>query len=238
MSTYRELTYMVLDELHLSVDDSTITPEHITFLLDKYRALLLKQAYKDLKKPIPESNYQTVCLNLTVAEGVDGDPCSGKYLRSIESIPNIIDIGTPRVGTTDAFGGEVTYVSFERFKYVGLNKWLKNFIYCTIGQDGKLYMKSSNPQAYYLDEAKFSGVFEDAQEAAKLSCDGDGNNNCDIMDSDFPIEEAFVPTLISSVVKELYGTLYLPSDDANNAADDLNNNQNIYQPRYRRSNND
>ena len=57
MSTYRQLTYLVLDEIKGFSDDFTYTEDHIIFLLDKYRAFILKQRYSDIKKQIPESNY-------------------------------------------------------------------------------------------------------------------------------------------------------------------------------------
>lgn len=54
MSTYRELVYLVLDELKLTSDDALFNEEHVMFLLGKYRGFLLKQQYKDIKKEIPE----------------------------------------------------------------------------------------------------------------------------------------------------------------------------------------
>ena len=53
---WREAIYMVLDEIKGSSDDFTYTKEHIAFLLGKYRALLLKQRYSDIRRQIPESN--------------------------------------------------------------------------------------------------------------------------------------------------------------------------------------
>lgn len=50
MSTYRELVYLVLDELKLASDDSTFTEDHVVFLLNRYRTFLLKQRYSDIKK--------------------------------------------------------------------------------------------------------------------------------------------------------------------------------------------
>ena len=50
MSTYRELVYLVLDELKGTSDDFTYTEDHIIFLLNKYRAFLLKQKYSDIRK--------------------------------------------------------------------------------------------------------------------------------------------------------------------------------------------
>lgn len=224
MATYREVVYMISDELQLISDDNLITRDHIIFLMDKYRSLFLKKYYADLKKTIPEGNYQTICLNLEEVNGIEGDDCSGLYLRSIETIPNTLGITTPRVSSMDFLGGEITYVSRERMKFVGYNKFLKNITYCCIGPNGKLYMKSANPQAYYLERVELSGIFEDSAEASKLACsDSEDSNNCDPLDNRYPLEEALIPLVIESVVKELSGSIYRPVDDANNANDDLAN---------------
>lgn len=220
MNTYREIVYMVLDQLKLISDDAYYTQDHIIFLADKYRAALLKQQYSDLKKVVPESNYQTVCLNLETAQAVEDDACSPTYLRSAESIPNILPLGTPRVSTPDLFSGRITYVGFERSKYVGYNKWLKSITYCTIGPDNKLYLKGNNPQMMYLEKVKFTGIFEDGAKAAGLSCDGEGEA-CDPLDANFPLEEALIPNLIAAIVKDLLGASYRPKDETNNGNDDL-----------------
>jgi len=42
MSTFKEIVYLALEELKLTSDDSYYTEDHILFLLNKYRAFLLK----------------------------------------------------------------------------------------------------------------------------------------------------------------------------------------------------
>lgn len=64
MSTYRELIYMCLDEIKVISDDSYFEEEHVSFLLDKFRPFLLKQRYGDVRKEVPQSNYQEICLDL------------------------------------------------------------------------------------------------------------------------------------------------------------------------------
>lgn len=222
MSTYREVVYMCLDELKQISDDAYYTQDHIIFLADKYRAFLLKKNYTDVKKSVPESNYQTICLDLEKIQGIDGDVCSGTYLRSIERIPNILPVGTPKVASMDFLSGEITYVNRERMKYVGHNKFLRNIIYCTIGPDGKLYLKSTNPQAYYLEKVTYSGIFENSAEASKMQCESTSDiSNCDPLDNDYPLEEALIPLAIEFIVKELTGAIYKPEDEFNNANDDL-----------------
>ena len=219
-TTYRHLVHLVLDELKILSDDSYYTEEHVIFLLSKYRGLLLKQQYKDVKKEIPESNFQTLCLDLIQVPAITGEPCEGgTYLRSKEKIPFLMSIATPRVYTEDYYQGNITYVSRERMRYVGYNRWLPNIIYASIGPDNYLYFKSFNPQYLYLKEAKLTGVFENPEEAAKYECDKSGG--CNILDKVFPLEEALIPQVVQLVVKELSGSIYKPEDNSNNASDDL-----------------
>lgn len=221
MATFRELVYLCLDEIKGISDDFSFTEDHVIFLLNKYRSFILKQRYSDIKKQIPESNYQTICLNLDIASVVQGSPCAGVYLKSTNKIPFLMQIGTPRVYPIDYFKGEIAYVSRDRMKYVGHNKYLKNIIYSSLGPDNYLYFKSSNPQHYYLKKVRFTGIFQDAAEASELLCDNDSNNNCDILDREFPLENALIPVVIELVVKELGMATYNPNDIDNNANDDL-----------------
>lgn len=223
MSTYKELTYMVLDKLKLISDDSHFQEEHILFLLDKYRAFILAQRYKDIRKEIPESNYQTICVDLVPAHAIDGEPCTGEdYMKSVQEIPDMMQVGKQKISSIDYFQGNFAYTNNERFKYVGNNKYLKNQIYGTIAPDNHLYLKSSNPQMYYLEKIKVTGIFEDSSKVAELQCpDAEGNKPCDVMDMDFPIEEALIPPMLELIVKELSGSIYNPADQENNASDDL-----------------
>lgn len=221
MATYRELVYFVLDSLKLVSDDSHFTEEHVLFLLDKYRGLLLNQKYKDIRKEIPESNYQTICVNLEPVNAIEGSSCGETdYLKSVEQIPHMAQIGSQKITSTDFFQGNFTYVSNERFKYVGNNKYLKNQAYGTIAPDNHLYLRSSNPQLYYLEKVKVTGIFEDSSKAFELQCDND-NTICDVMDMSFPLEEALIPNLIQMIVQELGGQKYQAKDDNNNDKDDL-----------------
>ena len=223
MSTYKELVYMCLDELKLYSDDALYTEEHIMFLLGKYRTFLIKQRYSDVKKQIPESNYQTICLDLIEVPAISGEPCEGgSYLRSKEKIPFLMKIGNPRVYPIDYYQGEITYVSRDRMRYVGYNKYLQNIIYASLGPDNYLYFKSFNPQFLYLEKVRITGIFEDTLAASGLQCPDESDNTvCDVLDREFPIEAALVPPMIELVVKELLGAEYRPDDKTNDAKDEL-----------------
>lgn len=220
--TYKEIVYACLDSLKVASDDSYITEEHVLFFVSKIRALILKQKYSDIKKDIPQSNYQTICLDLIQVPAISGEPCEGgTYLKSEQKIPSTMTIGNSTLYPIDFYQGtHITYVSRERMRYVGNNEWLKNIIYASKGPDSYLYFKSSNPQFLYLENVRMSAIFEDPEEAAKLECDSE-DKQCDIMDREFPLEEGLVTTVIELVVKYLSGVIYKPADSANDSNDDL-----------------
>lgn len=220
MSTFREVIYMCSDQLKLSSDDAFFTNDHILYLIKKYRGLLLDQRYKDIRKEIPLSNYQTICLDLEKDNSLSY--CGrDTLLKSAEVIPNLLTVGNVQVYPVDYYNSEITYVSKERMKYVGHNKWLQNIIYCSLAPNNYLYLKSSNPQFKYLKKIKMTGIFEDIEEVEKLKCEND--TTCDILDSRFPLEEALIPQLIEVVVKFMTSGLYKPEDTENNASDDMAN---------------
>ena len=221
--TWREIIYMCSDELKLSSDDSYYTEDHIKFLISKYRSFLLKQRYSDIKKFIPESNFSTICLDLMKVPAISGEPCEGGvYLRTTKKVPFMMGIKQPRVYPVDYYQGEITYISRDRMKYVGFNKYLSNIIHCSLAPDNYIYFKSSNPQYLYLEKVRITALFSDAEETFGLQCDEDGQI-CELLDSDFPLESALVSPLVELVVKELRGPEYSPEDKVNDANDNLSN---------------
>jgi len=217
--TYREIVYMILDQAKLLVDDSKFNEEHVLFLVDKMRASLLSQKYKTVKLEVPESNYQTLCLGLEDAAPVEGKRCEGAwYLRSTVKLPKCMTIGNDTVSPYDYYQGiNISLISRERMRYVGFNRFLNNIIYCSIGPDGYLYLKSNNPQFKYLSKVKVTAVFEDTMDAAKYVCDGP----CEILDNVFPLEDTMVNLVIENVLKELVPAAFRPTDSNNDANDDM-----------------
>ena len=219
MSTFKEIAYICSDLLKVSSDDAFYTTDHIIYLLKKCRALFLTQKYTTITN-IAEGNSQIICIDLIKVPTISGENCEGGFLlKSKEKIPNLLNIGIPEIYPVDYYAGNITLVSRERMKYVGHNRWLQNIIYGSISPDDYLYLKSSNPQFLNLEKVKISGIFENIEEAAELSCE-DEKQVCDVLDMKFPIEEDLVPQLIETVVKYLSSGLYKPEDTTNNADDD------------------
>lgn len=226
MSTLRDIVYMVMDELKLSSDDSYFNEDHVAYLASKYRAFLLKQKYSDIKKPIPESNLSTICLELMEVPAISGEPCEGgSYLRSVLKVPFMLGSSVPRVYPTDYYSAtEITYVHRNKMRYVGNNKYLSNIIYCSLGPDNYLYFKSVNPQYIYLRKVRVTAIFSDIDDVYSLMCSDEGIP-CDSMDANFPLEDALIPPLIEFIVKELRGPEYAQKDEENDANDNLDDNR-------------
>ena len=76
MSTYREVIYMVNDQLKFFSDDASYTEDHIKFIINNLRSWILEKKYKNETK-IPLSNYQTICLELEETPAIAGTDCFG-----------------------------------------------------------------------------------------------------------------------------------------------------------------
>ena len=212
---------MCLDLLKVNSDDSYFTEDHVIYLLNKFRSLVLKKKYeKELdQNAVNDDNYQTVVLDMDVTTSINGISCpSAHYLRSVQEIPPMLDVGMQYVFAEDFFEHEITCVSMRRFKYACENKYFKNMMYATIGPDQHLYIKSANPQFIYLNRVNFRGIFDDADKASKLTGDC---VECDILDRQFPMEESLIQLVVDYTVKTMAQSVYAPKDDKNNADDDL-----------------
>lgn len=208
-------------------DDSFFTEEHVIFLLKKYRSFLIKKEIDKEKADTDiasEFEYQQICLDLEKVAAIDGSPCTGGYyLRTTKKIPKVLDGNQPRVYPVDFYQGiNISFIPRDRMRYVGTNKFLQNIIWVSLGPDLHLYLKSNNPQFFYLKKLRMLAVFEDFDEAVDYQCDETGEEVvCDVLDASFPIRDYLVPTLLELVVKELTGAEYKPVDHHNNADDDL-----------------
>lgn len=216
MTTYREAIYMCLDLVKGANDDFTYTEEHIAYLLDKYRALLLKQHYgNDPKKHVPYSNYQTIDIV------VNKDNPNSLYFKSEEPIPTLMFLGIPRITTEDYYNINFEFVSRERLPFVGKNKFIKNTCYTAVNESGFLCVKPYETMPISEDEGitvKLTAIFENPREVAYNNSILEG---IDVLDSFIPIEETLVSTLIEVVVKVLSASMFKPEDQMNNDRDDL-----------------
>jgi len=213
--TWRELVYMITDITKQISDDSQFNEDHIIFLCSKYRNYILNQQYLTNKKTIAETNYQIVNIPL---QPYSLDICPNEMvLRSVKPISFTMTIGEKSIYPTDLvhFRSKIVFVPQNRFAYVG-NQFSKNIIYAMIGADNYLYLKSANPNFQYLTSVTIKALFENIQEMSLLDSEACG---CDVMDIRFPLEDAWVNTLINLVVNDLIRGINALRDTSNDAFD-------------------
>ena len=228
MTTYREAIYMCNDLLKGMSDDFTYTEEHIAYLLDKFRALLLKQRYgSDPKKHVPYSNYQTLEVEFNPAEPKN-------ILKSDTQIPYMLQLGIPRIvlDGEDYYNYRFELTSRERLPFVGNSKYTSMISYCAISETGSLLMKNKEsywdvptiePPIYIYKgpkKLKLVGIFENPREVNDETSFGESSTDTHEWDRNIPIEESLITTLIEMVIKEIAGSVYRPNDIQNNNMDD------------------
>jgi hypothetical protein len=131
-----------------------------------------------------------------------------QYKQSNELVPEILTDKGIRIYPETQFldNADIAFITEDRMRYVGYNKYLKNAVYATIHND-YLYITSRNLDIMNLEQVCLSAVFEDAVEAIKAI-----NGEVDLLEEDFPMEDSLISLLIQSVVKELLGAAYRPKD--------------------------
>lgn len=217
--TYREIVNMINDELKQESDDSWFTLDHIRFLCNKYRCNILKKVYDGkLVSNIDPCAFQTLKLSFEISHpNGNSFQWDSKLLKSIGIIPQILVSDSISVYVPDLYNStHISVIPYERMKFTGASKWLRNIIYCSISPDSHLYVKSGNSQFMNLKELDMTAIFSDPEKVYSIT-----DPDTDIMDMEFPMEDYLVPQLVLLVVKELGEVQMRPEDNKNNSKDDL-----------------
>lgn len=212
MATYREMIYMVIDQLKLISDDSYYTEEHILFLLKRMRALILDRKYSNARvtSSVNDADYQGLEIEFRRKDDVRGR----LVFESLERIPELTKAGIVIVYPKEGLCiDKMSFIPFERIPYVGNNRWLKDFMYVAYGDDGKLVIVGNQ---FLSMRIGIRGIFLDPEIAARFEPGYNGN----ILDWRFPLEDSLHAQCIEMVLQELSGARYAPYDKTNNAADD------------------
>jgi len=116
----KEIVYDIREKLKvLMSDDTNITDEYLIHLVNVKRAFLLKQKYSDVRRYIPDSVKQLICIDLAPTSKIEDFACAGKVLRSTITIPELINfngiIGITKVSSLDFTSVPFNYISMGRF---------------------------------------------------------------------------------------------------------------------------
>lgn len=211
--TYRDVIYIVLDELKQFTTTIPFEEEHIAYLLTISRAVIIKQKYSNGKIEIPPEVIQKVPFKLiktgdiiTSNKSFDVINLNGSHLFYSVEIPQVPNV-------------ELTQTTVNRFKYLNINKWLSNIAYYTINEMGKLIFKvpssitSLFTNSYTEIDAYYNTILEDPRKIFPY----DEN----YLDRDFAINGDLLRVIIDLTLADLYKHIHLPEDTINNGKNDL-----------------
>ena len=171
--TYREIVYIIQDEMKILSDDSIFETDHFVFLANKYRALLFNQKYKGKKVEIPFAWYQRLNVNFTY-------PSIGSNIyKSTKQIPPVLDTTNlwqyTFISTSGANTPNLNFINPQRFKTCGYNKWTNNELHGTIDLDNYMYLKSKNNKYIDISQSNISTPFTGANTTLHPRWDDSGN---------------------------------------------------------------
>lgn len=220
--TKREIIYTVFEKLNIQSDDTDITEELISSLIDTKRAMLLKQKYSKTSWHMPVEIKQELCFDLKLVDKIDGYSCPGKILQTTVSLPPSIKIrgkeGPLNVRKKDGREISMTVIPVERVPYLFHNRYTQNLTYCAVDFNNNLVIISNDNKHRFLKYIQVTDVFEAPDDARELSCDI--NSTIEPWDDQYPVEAAMVEPIVQEILKDLVNTLRIPGDKINDATDD------------------
>lgn len=221
MATKKEIIYDVLEHLNAYSDDIKFSEEHISFIIDNKRNMLLSQYLSNLKKEIPQEAIQSICLPLEIDKNCFEDI---QVLKSKIKIPSTLE-NTGRNNIIQAYTGSrffknLNIVDYSRLPFLASEKYNDNMLYLSIDPKSYLVVYNKKNNHLLLEQLEIEGIFENPEEAYELSCDS-VNNNCDFYDSQYPIKSDLIDIIVNETVKQLLIKYKLPTDNINNGEDIL-----------------
>ena len=223
MPSKREIIYTIFEKIGVISDDTKLTEELVSSLIDTKRAMLLKQQYAKNSWHMPIEIKQELCMDLELVNKVDGYSCGGKILSTKLALPNSIKIkgkeGPLAVRRSDSTVIAINIVAIERIPYLFENKFTQHLTYCAVDFSGKLYLISKDTKHKFLKSIKVTDIYEQPDTANELVCDAK-DLTTDVWDIDYPIESSMADVVVELIVADLTKSLVVPGDKNNNASDD------------------
>ncbi len=219
--TKREIIYTVFEKLNILSDDTHVSEELVSSLIDTKRAMLLKQQYAKNTWHMPIEIKQELCLDLELVNRIDGYSCAGKILSTKVALPSSIKIkgkeGPLTVRKGDGREIALSIVAIERVPYLFENRFTQHLTYCAVDFSGKLFLISNDNKHKFLKSIKVTDIFESPDLARDYTCNID--STVEAWDSEYPIESSMTDIVVDLIVKELTRSLGIPGDNINDASD-------------------
>ena len=173
--TKREIIYRVLERVRAMSDDSDITEELISSMIDTKRAIILKQQYSKASWNIPIELQQEICISLESVDTIDGFKGAGQTIRTAESIPDPIKIkgnmGPLMVRREDGSVIPINVIPIERLPYIGNNRYTAMLTYAAMDFNRRLILVSKDNKLKFLKKLELLMYFRILSKLMKWSAE-------------------------------------------------------------------
>jgi hypothetical protein len=205
-------------------DDTKLSDRQVFFIINYYRAKLIRQEYGN-HKVIGREDVQDLgkveLINVDPHEC--GCPTGSCILRTKEKIPRSLRLQGEDHGFT--FVGMYAGQAWQETTW-NAAPWTTYAKYT--GNDTKWFIKGRylyilNPRDIRMNQMNIQGLFDDPQEAEQFrTCSCDNGETCNRgFDFDYPISADKVDTLMKMMMQsEINWTTLIPEDISNNSLDD------------------
>lgn len=231
MATLREIIYSIKEVLNAYSDDSTLSNEHLAFLIRNKRATYLELLAANPRKQMPKEAYQRITFKLSP----DKDCEDGMViLKSLLSMPAVLnnpqDIeGIQSVKLDSVMAKWINIVPGERLPFLAAGRFIGKQIYVSVTPEDKIILFSQHGGHVFIDEIKVNLLAEDPEAVDAMI---DPNSTMDFYDKNYPIPESLIKPIVDETANELLTKFRLGQDSQNNGADDtLNQKIPYYGPR-------
>jgi hypothetical protein len=230
MLSLRDLHSQLDEALNINSDESSLSHEYYTDLINQQRALWIRNEYNK-NRTIDPAVQQEFCIevelvNPTICCTTVSVGC--KVLRTKTTIPNAIEFSNSKaissVGPTNLMLPRFNIIDYARVPYAGSGRTgALHTYYFLYGEH--LFITSKKREVNLIEKITIRGIFEDPTVLGNYT-DCETGDTCWTLDSPYPLNSWMWVYMKAQILAELAQKQAIPLDDANNEKDDkteLNN---------------
>jgi hypothetical protein len=227
MATLREMISSIKELVNAYSDDTTLSNEHLAFLIQNKRATYLEVISANPRKKMPTEAYQTLKLNMKALPD-----CEDEYiiLSSLETLPQTInndnDIeGIGKVYLPSILAKWINIIGLERAPFIlSGGRFNSKQLYVTKSKEDNVLLFNVVNSHVFVTEIYVDILATNPEEAdilnSEIIYDAEGDPICDFYDKPYPLPEGLVKAVVMETAKELILKYQAGKDVENNGADD------------------
>lgn len=227
MATLREMISSVKEFFNAYSDDTTLSDEHLAFLIQNKRATYLEVLAANPKRKMPQAAYQTIKLTMKAIPDCEDDYI---ILSSEETLPttinNDMDVeGIGKVYLPSILAKWINIIGLERVPFIKTGaRFNSKQLYVTKSKENNILLFNTINSHIFVTEISVDIIASNPEEADNLSAeewyDSNGDPICDFYDKEYPLPESLVKPIVMETAKELLLKYNSGKDVENNGTDE------------------